>query len=277
MSPNEQHEPSGEQNRIDRIQTEKSSVKRSLARAIEIGKVANDPQVELAMKELRAEQLRDRERQIKRYQLAAMSYLGAMLRSQDAVSTVWERVVDKWLDGRLSQYDESQSFRRYLKAVLRNEVFSYGSEQKRERQQGPVPMNSEFDHADKLEVTASEAFDSKLQDSIIKRAMESVEQEDTLYSAALKSLMSAAAEGSEPPSSRELAETLSTASHTRISEENARQIKTRARQMLSRKIVEQTGLLIQSTDLDEIGIALRDLNLLSYSERALMEMKDKRR
>lgn len=101
----------------------------------------------------------DRERQIKRYQVACKVYLGAMLRNPEAVSTVWERNIVKWMEGKLSGYDESGSFRVYLKTVLRHEVFAYGREQKRDAKHGPVRMDSAYDHPDALEATASEAFD----------------------------------------------------------------------------------------------------------------------
>lgn len=262
-----------QERRLDRIATEKSAIKRALGEPIAPPEVDDDSEVRREKEEARTRQRSDRERQIKRYQVASMAYLGAMLRNTDAVTAVWERIVDKWLEGKLSSYDESRSFRTYLKTVLRNEVFAYGREQSNEAANGPMRMESGYDQPDALEATASEAFDRKLQDTIIERALESVRKEDTLYYETLKLMMNAVASERKTPKSKELAAFLSGVGGTTISEDNARQIKKRARQMFSRKIIEQMGLFVESQSLSKIEKALRDWNLLAYCEKALRDMR----
>ena len=81
---------------LERIVTEKSAVKRALCRPVAPPSIDDDPATRQAKEEARNRQLMDRERQIKRYQVACMAYIGVMLRKTDAVTTVWERIVDKW-------------------------------------------------------------------------------------------------------------------------------------------------------------------------------------
>ena len=258
---------------IDQIVTEKSKVKNSVAPAEPLPAIDDDPEIRQAKEKARKQQCDDRERQIKRYQVACMAYIGAMLRKSGAVTTVWERVVDKWLEGKLSGYDESQSFRVYLKTVLRHEVFALGREQKRETEHGPVRLDSGYDHADALEATASEAFDHGVQDTVIERALESIRREDTLYYETLKLLTGAVASEKKAPKSKEIAAFLSTIDGKRISEENARQIKKRAKEAFSRKIIEEVGLFIRNSDLEKIEAALRDWNLIAYCEKGLRKMR----
>ena len=264
---------SGHERRLDRIVTEKSAIKRALGEPVAPPTEDDDPKTRREKEVARAQQRLDRERQIKRYQVASMAYIGAMLRNPDAVSTVWERIVDKWLEGKLSNYDVSLSFRAYLKTVLRHEVFAFSREQKYEAEKGPTRMDSGYDVPDGLEATASEAFDQKLQDTILERALEAVRQEDTQYYETLKLLMNAAASEDKAPKSKDLAAFLSEVGKTNISEDNARRIKSRARHMYSRKIIEQIGLFIESTDLSKIETAARDWNLIAYCEKVLREMR----
>ena len=258
---------------LERIVTEKSAVKRALCRPVAPPSIDDDPATRQAKEEARNRQLMDRERQIKRYQVACMAYIGVMLRKTDAVTTVWERIVDKWLEGKLSGYDESQSFRIYLKTVLRNEVFALSREQKREAEKGPVRMDSGYDPPDALEATASEAFDRGVQDTVIERALEAIRLEDTLYYETLKLLTGAVASDMKAPKSKEIAAFLSAIDGKKISEDNARQIKKRARQAFSRKIIEQVGLFIENSDLTKVEAALRDWDLIAYCEKELRKMR----
>lgn len=85
--------------------------------------------------------------------------------------------------------------------------------------------------------------------------------------------MTAVASEKKTPKSKELAAILSELSGKKISEDNARTIKKRGRQMYSRKIIEQVGLFIESSDLSKIEQALRDWKLIAYCEKALKEMR----
>lgn len=272
-SSNSRETPSRQQSHFDRIPTEKSAVKRAVDKPVSPPSLEDDATTQREKNEARDRQRLDRERQIKRYQVASMAYIGAMLRDPNAVSVVWEQVIFKWLEGKLSGYDETKSFRNYLKTVLRNEVFAYGRGQKREREVGPRRMDSTYDQPDALEATASIAFDRKLQDTVVDRALLAVQQEDTLYHETLRILMQAVASEQKSPKSRQLAAMLSEIGGTTVSEDNARQIKKRARQMFSRKIIDQVGEFINSSNLEKIEKALRDWNLIAYCEKALSEMK----
>lgn len=271
---------SAQYSRLENIPT-KANIGDGLAKPIAAPEENLDPEARGAIEAARAQQRQIREQAIKRYQVACMAYIGAMLRKPDAVTDVWERVVDKWLEGKLSGFrpvskdGNPQSFRVYLKTVLRNEVFAYGREQKNEAQHGPIRMDSAYDPADSLEATASEAFDRGIQDTVIHRALESVRQEDTLYFETLKVLMNAVASEIKAPKSKELAEILSKLSGKKISEDNARKMKERARQLFSRKIIEQVQMFIDDKDLVKVEAALRDWNLIAYCEKALNELRKK--
>lgn len=271
-------EESSQYSQLEKIPT-KANIGDGLARPIPAPEKELDPEARRKVEEARAEQRSIREQAIKRYQVACMAYIGAMLRKSDAVTTVWERVVDKWLAGKLSGYSpvggggKPQLFRVYLKTVLRHEVFAYGREQKREAEHGPVRLDSGYDHADTLEATASEAFDSGVQDTVIERALEAIRREDTLYYETLKLLTGALASERKTPKSKEIAAFLSTIDGKKISEENARQIKKRAKEAFARKIIEEVGLFIGNSDLEKIEAALRDWNLIAYCEKELGKMR----
>lgn len=274
MPTNENTTSESRQERIlDRIVTEKSAVRRAVCRPEPLPAIDDNPEIRQAKEKARRQQMDDRERQIKRYQVACMAYIGAMLRKSEAVTTVWEHIVDKWLEGKLSGWDESQPFKIYLKTVLRHEVFAYGREQKREAEHGPVRLDSGYDHADTLEATASEAFDRGVQDTVIERALEAIRREDTLYYETLKLLTGAVASERKAPKSKEIAAFLSTIDGKKISEENARQIKKRAKEAFARKIIEEVGLFIGNSDLEKIEAALRDWNLIAYCEKELGKMR----
>ena len=278
-------EESSQYSRLENIPT-KANIGDGLSKPIPAPTDDFDPEARKKIEEARAKQRSIREQAIKRYQVACMAYIGAMLHRSEAVTIVWERVVDKWLEGKLSGYNrvskegKTQSFRVYLKAVLRHEVFAYGREQKREAEHGPMRMDSKYDHADALETTASEAFDRGIQDTVIDRALDAVRQENTLYYETLKVLMNAVASELKAPKSKELAEFLTKLSGKKnsvekISVDNARTIKKRARLMFSRKIIEQVQLFIDDKDLSRVESALRDWNLIAYCEKALNEMRDR--
>lgn len=258
---------------IDRIATEKSGLKRSLKSPEKPPNEDDDIELRMQLEEARARQRMDRERQIKRYQVASMAYLGAYLRNPVAVSEVWERVVDKWLAGQLSSYDENRSFRKYLKTVLRNEVNGYWTRQGKKAECGERQLDSGFDREDSQETTASNAFDVKLRDVVLEHALEAVRNEDTHYFDVLKLLMDAVASEQSTPSSKDIAEALSERRGTRISEDNARQTKKRARELYSIKIIQQVRALIGSDDLEKVERSLRDLGLIVYCEKSLRKLK----
>ncbi len=269
----ELHDSRSEERVIDQIPTEKSALKRSIGKPVAPPGALDDAESRRKKDALRANQRRDRERQIKRYQVASMAYLGAYLRDSNAVSEVWEAVVEKWLSGALNGYDESRSFRTYLKTVLRNSVYVYWANQAKSRENATLQLDSNFDPAGPQETTASNAFDRELGQNLIRRAVESLRADDTLYFEALKPLMNAVASDQKKPTSSEVAESLSKLRGSTISADNARQITKRAREVLARKIIEQVGQLIATDDLGEIEQSLIDLNLLPYCERSLRKMR----
>lgn len=258
---------------IDAIPTEKSAIKRALDATIPLPQCDDGLEIRHRKEIARDQQKKDRERQIKRYQPAIMAYLGAYLKDSDATSAVWDRLVEKWLEGKLGSYDKSRSFRKYIKTVLRHEVYAYWREIGKQAAQPVVSMDPEFEHSDPLQTTASEAFNRKVRDDIIQGALDSVRDTDSLYHQTLKVLMSAVASGEKSPSSRELAAILTERGKATISEDNARQIKKRAREMFSRLVVKKVGTLIDSDDLSKIEQALRDWNLIAYCEKALRKMR----
>jgi hypothetical protein len=278
--PNAVADQSSHYSRLDNIPT-MPLIGEGIAKPIPAPTDELDPETRKKIEQARDQQRAIREQAIKRYQVASMAYIGAMVRKRDDVSAVWERIVDKWLEGKLSSYQavsdsgEPQKFRIFLKTVLRNEVYAFSRERARDAQRGPVRLPSEYDAVDTLEATASEAFDRGIQDTIISRALEAVRVEDTLYYETLRLLMNSAASDSKSVRSKELAECLTRLSEKRISEDNARKIKERSKLMLSRKIIEQVGLFIEDNDLDRIEDALKDWDLIRYCKKTIDEMRRK--
>lgn len=270
--------PPQEYSRIDRIPTE-NDIGEALGKPLPQGNTEADAAARAELEQARVRQRSLREHAIKRYQVACMAYIGAMVREPEAVTAVWDRIVEKWLEGKLSGFQQVsdagqvQSFRLYLKSVLRNEVFTYWRELKRELQQQVSLMDGTYEHADELNVTASQAFDHSIQDTVLCRAMECVRTEDRISHLVLDTLTKAAAAGEKAPRSRALAEMLSTAQGAACSEENARTLKKRAKQLFARKIIEQVGTFIESTELSKIEAALADWGLLPYCEKELLKKR----
>ncbi len=83
-------------------------------------------------------------------------------------------------------------------------------------------------------------------------------------------LMATAASGAKKPSSRAIAAHLSELKGIAVSEENARQIKKRAKDRFSRQLVTEIGTLIgQPDDLAEIERAATDLGMIDYCRKVI--------
>ncbi|MEY3172141.1 MAG: hypothetical protein RLZZ436_54 [Planctomycetota bacterium] len=263
--------------RFDQLSgTHKTHVRISISPPIPQPPSDLSPEQQREMEEARQLQRRAREREIQRYQPASTAYLNAMLKNADRAAAVWESVIDKWLAGKLNNYDPAQSFRLYLKAVLRNEVFTFSRKRRQQAERTVLQLDEEYDAAGSLENSASEAFDKKLRDDLIERTLSAIRMDNALHYEVIRLLMTAAATGSAQPASKELAEYLSRESGNSVSEESARQIKFRARERFPRELIRQVQLLIQSDDLDRVEETLSDLGLLEFCEKTLRKMREDR-
>ncbi len=251
---------------ISRIVTE-AGIQHALERAIDPPIDTDDEATKQSKLESIARQRTERERFLKRYQVAILGYLGVYLRDADAVSDVWDKFVDKWLDGKLRGYDPNRSFRLYLKEILRNDVYSYWGSKGKEKKQGQVRLDTNYEQEDQLDRTASEAFDRNLSDEILEDALEALGPGHPNHQV-LTFFKDAAIAGNAKPSYDDLSSALGK------SAEATRQIVHRARKEYATKIIEQVIQLIKSRDLNLIRETLIDLKLLPYCQKALDEMEE---
>lgn len=256
--------------------THKTQVRQSISAPIPKPSPDMPPELQRTMEEARQQQRKAREQEIQRYQPASTAYLSAMVKNADRAAEVWEGVIEKWLEGKLSGYDPAQSFRAYLKGVLRNAVFTHSRNRRRTVEQAMRQFDEEHEVADSLEDAASMAFDQKLKDDLMERTLSSIREDNSQQHDVIRMMMTAVASNSDPPSSRELAQVLSRQSGTSVSEEAARQIKSRARERFPRELIRQTQQMIASSDLDRLEETLADLGLLVYCEKTLRKMRDQR-
>lgn len=256
--------------------THKTQVRQSVSPPIPKPSPDMPPELQRAMEEARQQQRKAREQEIQRYQPASTAYLSAMVKNADRAAEVWEGVIEKWLEGKLSGYDPAQSFRSYLKGVLRNAVFTHSRNRRRTVEQAMRQFDEEHEVADALEDAASMAFDQKLRDDLVERTLSSLREDNSQQHEVIRMMMTAVASNSDPPSSRELAQILSRQSGTSVSEEAARQIKSRARERFPRELIRQTQQMTGSSDLDRLEETLADLGLLVYCEKTLRKMRDQR-
>ncbi|MEY3228081.1 MAG: hypothetical protein RLZZ536_2700 [Planctomycetota bacterium] len=250
---------------ISRIETE-PGIENALQRSVSPPADDDDELTQQRKKIAIAQQQSERERFLKRYQLAILGYLGAFLRDQDAVDAVWDKFVDKWLDGKLGTYDPNRSFRRFLKEVLRNDVYAYWNTKRREQQRGNFRLDSAFEHEDDLDRTASEVFDCNLRDEILEQALESMDPGSPGHQL-ISLLTEAAISGNPLPDTEELARIFG------ISPDAARQRLHRSRKLYADKIIEQVVQLIHSRNLEHVRETLIDLDLLKYCKKALEQLE----
>jgi DNA-directed RNA polymerase specialized sigma24 family protein len=263
--------------RFDQLSgTHKTQVRKSISAPIPRPSPDMPPELQRAMEEARQQQRTAREQEIQRYQPASTAYLSAMVKNADRAAEVWEGVIEKWLEGKLSGYDPAQSFRSYLKGVLRNAVFTHSRNRRRAVEQAMQQFEDEHEVAGALESAASMAFDQRLKEDLMERTLSSMREENSQQHDAIRMMMTAVANNSDPPSSRELAQVLSRQSGTSVSDEAARQIKSRARERFPRELIRQTQQMTGSSDLDRLEETLADLGLLVYCEKTLRKMRDQR-
>lgn len=221
-----------------------------------------------AQRAARLAQRTERERQIKRYQVAGLCYVRSMLRGDlQAASEVWDQIVLKWLEGRLSGYDRNCSFRIYFKEVLRNAVRRYLREHMQGGKADVRQLDSEIDIEDHRHKSASEEFDGHFRTGLLQRALDSLQQTDARCHQVLRLQIEAEQSGQKQPRASELAALLST------SEENARTIRKRARDAYARAIVDETAELIGTRDSVRIRETLQELGLADYCARAFPEFQ----
>lgn len=232
------------------------------------------PDLQRTMEEARQQQRQAREQEIQRYQPASTAYLSAMVKNPERAAEVWEGVIEKWLAGAMNGYDPTQSFRVYLKGVLRNAVFTHSRKRRQAAQRAMLQFEEEHDVADSLEEVASIAFDQKIRDDLLERTLSAIREDNAQQHDVIRMMMTAAASNNHPPSSREIAQVLSQQSGKSVSEVAARQIKSRAHDRFPRELIRQTQQMIASSDLDRLEETLADLKLLVYCEKTLRKMRD---
>jgi len=250
---------------LSEIPSERTRIVRAIGRPENPLESQTPDEVE-ALRAARLAQRTERERQIKRYQNAVLAYVRSMLRGdQQGVNEVWDRIVLKWLEGRLSSYDRSYSFRVFFKEVLRNEVRGYLRERARDARLGKERLDSDFEPEDPEHRSASEEFDSHFRSGMLQRALASLKETEERFFLVLQLQIEAEQNGKKQPRSAEIAAALNT------SEDNARAVRKRARDAYALAIINETIEWIGTSDRNRIRETLADLGLLEYCERALSE------
>lgn len=249
------------------IPTERTRLVKAIGRPEKEPDQADTAEAE-AQRAARLAQRTERERQIKRYQVAGLCYVRSMLRGDlQAASEVWDQIVIKWLEGRLSSYDRNCSFRIYFKEVLRNAVRRYLREHMRGGKADVEQLDSEIDIEDHRHQSASAEFDGHIRTGLLQRALDSLQQTDARCHQVLRLQIEAEQSGRKQPRSAELAALLST------TEENARTIRKRARDAYARAIADETADLIGTRDTVRIRETLQELGLFDYCARAFPEFR----
>ena len=257
---------------IDRIATETSGVLRAIGEPIPKPSGSDDRDTQLRLTEARRRQLAERERFLKRYQPAIMAFIHTVLGDGDAVTHVWDGFVTKWLSGKLVRFDPNQgSFRKYLKTILRNDCRQFWLQRRRGKRE--VRLGSDYDQRDDLQLEAGKAFDRELKETILRRAISEVKKEDECYHSIVKYVMEASERDGRKPSTEALCRHLFVQTGRETSLINVRQLKKRAKDCLSEKLIEQVGLAIDSSVVSEIEEALSDLDLLRFCRAKIVELR----
>lgn len=253
-------------NRIDQINTEYTKIIRVLGLPASEDSAATESRGDLV--KAKSKQMQERERFILRYQKAIKAFIGRKTGDPSKVDGVWDLFLDKCLSGKLSRYNpEVGSFRYYLKKVLRTTCIEFEKRLARDRH---LQMDTHWGvSVEDEDIQAESEFDLKLAESIFEKALMAVRQKDELFYHALRTITSAISSGHPAPSSRELSILLSEQADKNISEENARQIKSRASRLFADGMIDEVADLIGSTDLEEIENALIEIGILRYCKNAL--------
>lgn len=258
---------------IDRIVSEISGILHAIGEPVPQPLADQDQETQRRLAETRERQLAERERFLKRYQPAIMAFIHTILQDSEAAGTVWDGFVSKWLSGKLGRFDPKKgSFRKYLKMILRNDCHQYWGQQARGKHE--VSLASEYDQQDQLQSDAGEAFDRELKESILRRAITAVGDEDERYYHIVKYMTEVTGRDGVKPSTEALRRYLSLQTGQDESLANVRQLKKRAKECLSEKLIEQTGLVIDSCLLAEIEDALSDLDLLRFCQNKIAELRN---
>lgn len=248
---------------LSEIPSERTRIVRAVGRPENTPPVAENADSE-SQRAARLAQRTERERQIKRYQSAGLAYVRSMLRAdQQGVIEVWDRIILKWLEGRLSNYDRNFSFRVYFKEVLRNEVRGYLRERAREAKRGWEHLDTDFDPQDPEHHSASEEFDSHFRTGLLQRALNNLKDTEERFFLVLQMQIDAEQSGAKQPRSADIAAALNT------TEENARAIRKRARDAYAAAVIAETAEWIGTSEIQRIRETLEDLGLLDYCQRAL--------
>ncbi|MEN1679935.1 MAG: hypothetical protein AAGJ46_10095 [Planctomycetota bacterium] len=237
-----------------------------------------DPNSLDADEEKRVMQLR--ERFIKKYQAASIAYLRSKLKDSDVTNEVWHDFVTRWLEGRLSTYDsEAGSFRRYMMTSLKNSVAAHWRRQGRGIEKRTVRLadNHEIAQPGSDDDAASDAFYATLSSQVLNRAFYRLEAEDTLQYEVMNLLRQASVDpDADGVTTKMLAEHLGNVSNCRVSEDNAKKIKQRAKERYWLIVIDEIVAMTGEPGVDAVTSTLADLKLLRYSGRGLEQYRKMR-
>lgn len=264
-----QHLMKHSERKIDRIASEISGILHAIGEPVPQPTLDHDPSARRRINQARERQLLERERFLKRYQPAIMAFIGTILQDSDAVTEVWEGFVEKWLCGKLSRFDPSKgSFRKYLKTVLRNACRQHWIELSKRRE--VTDAGVEYEQND-VQSEAENAFDRRLKAWILEAAIESVGQEDKRHYEIVKCVIQSGSGNGR--TTKEIGEHLTLQLGENYSSSAIRQMKKRAKARLAEKLIEQTGLVLDSCLLNDVEETMAELGLLHFCRTQLDELR----
>lgn len=222
-------------------------------------------------------QKKAREKLIKVYQTATMSYVGAVLKrklagrvqdrdsiiSMDDVSAVWSDLVRKIYNGELKSFGrngEAVSFRKFFKQVIRNACTAYlsGSWKIARKNVSSLPDNFQpvAEPDDYIDADA-EVFERDFRTVILEKSYSRLQQKYPDYYQALTLVNEA-----DDLSAETLADRLSEITGQPVTAASARKKRERAKLYVAEAIIQVVGEIEDNNDLDHIENTLVELKML---------------
>jgi DNA-directed RNA polymerase specialized sigma24 family protein len=201
---------------------------------------------------------------LKIYQGAILGYLGVYLRDDHAIATVWQKIIGKWLDGRLHANGPATAFNANLMEILRSEISFYRKSNSKvmDREQNANDFSN--DYGDLVENDAKKAFAQALGDELLERALEAMGPGSTGYQV-ISYLKQQAFLGDRDPNRGGLESVLGNTAEAKS------QLVHNARKEYSRNIIEQVSQLLKSRERSAVYNTLTELTLLPYCQKAMDE------
>lgn len=207
-----------------------------------------------------------------RYGGAVRRYLLGAVRNADAADELYQEFAVRFLKGDYSSADaEKGRFRSFLKTILYRLVAEHHRKKKRN---AAVPFGTQMpEPADPSPEPTPEEFSSVWSDELLKRAWDSLQQEEESSGRPLFTIMRAKVEHADWRS-QQLADYVSEQLERDISVPNVRVILHRARERFGDLLLEEVSDSLETTSPERLEEELIDLGLIEYCRPALDRRKE---